>query len=468
MVMKQSTRAGKLVDSLKDATVRSNPEPARHPVFAEQKEFDKIRQKDYEDLEMRVTERTAELAKANEALHIELQERRKIEGVLQQSRNTLRSVFDSISDPLIMVDDDFCVRMANRATIDYFHLADYLEILGKSFAVLAKDYFAPELLNSMKSTVLNFEESSIESIGHENSGKHEKVFIYPTHKEHRDSGSAIIRISDITKEKIMTMQLIQQEKLATLGLLVSSVTHEINNPNNFISFNIPILQETLLEILPVLDDHAAKTPNYEVQRMPYADFREDVMKLLENINHGSARINATVAKLKEFSRRKNDKGLRRILPAEVIERAVAICSTQIRKTVKTFDLQMQQAMPPMVSDPDAIEQILINLLINAAHASNKPNSYIRLKVRQGVEGDGDLILEVEDNGCGMGKNTVNRIFDPFFTTKEEGMGTGLGLYISKNLLESIGGSISVESDMSYGTIFRVSIPDLKDLSNSTV
>jgi len=249
---------------------------------------------------------------------------------------------------------------------------------------------------------------------------------------------------------------------------VSSVTHEINNPNNFISFNIPILQETLLEILPVLDDHAAKTPNYEVQRMPYADFREDVMKLLENINHGSARINATVAKLKEFSRRKNDKGLRRILPAEVIERAVAICSTQIRKTVKTFDLQMQQAMPPMVSDPDAIEQILINLLINAAHASNKPNSYIRLKVRQGVEGDGDLILEVEDNGCGMGKNTVNRIFDPFFTTKEEGMGTGLGLYISKNLLESIGGSISVESDMSYGTIFRVSIPDLKDLSNSTV
>jgi signal transduction histidine kinase len=458
--MKQSTPAGKCADSLQDVTVDQILIVDNDPVFTKQKGFDKTLRKAYADPETRVAERTGELAKANEALQAELQERRNIEEMLQQSRNTLRSVFDSISDPLIMVDHDLCIRMANRATIDYFHLADYLEILGKSFTTLAEDYFAPDLLNSMQSAVLKFEESSFEST-HGKSGKFQKVFIYPTHKEHRGSGSAIVRISDITKEKILTMELIQREKLASLGLLVSSVTHEINNPNNFISFNIPILRDTLQEILPVLDEHAAKTPHFEVQGAPYPEFRTDVMKLLENIEHGSTRINATVAKLKEFSRKKDDKGTRPILPTEIIERAIAICHTQIRKTVKTFDVQMQQVMPEMVSDPDAIEQTLINLLINAAQAADKPDSYIRLRVKREVSETEGLVLEVEDNGCGMDKKTASRIFDPFFSTKEEGFGTGLGLYISKNLVESVRGYISVKSEIGAGTTFRVFIPDLK-------
>jgi C4-dicarboxylate-specific signal transduction histidine kinase len=196
--------------------------------------------------------------------------------------------------------------------------------------------------------------------------------------------------------------------------------------------------------------------------MPYAEFRADVMKLLENIEHGSTRINATVAKLKEFSRKRDEKGARRILPAEVVERAVAICHTQIRKTVKTFDVQVQQDMPEMVSDPDAIEQTLINLLINAAQAADKPDSQIRLKAWREISGMEGLVLEVEDNGCGMDAKTASRIFDPFFTTKEEKLGTGLGLYISKNLLESAGGFITVESEIGRGTTFRVVIPDLKD------
>ena len=145
-----------------------------------------------------------------------------------------------------------------------------------------------------------------------------------------------------------------------------------------------------------------------------------------------------------------------------MERAVAICHTQIRKTVKTFDVQVQQDMPEMVSDPDAIEQTLINLLINAAQAADKPDSHIRLKVWRGTSGKEGLVLEVEDNGCGMDAKTASRVFDPFFTTKEEGMGTGLGLYISKNLLESVGGSISVESESGRGATFRVVIPDLGD------
>jgi len=142
-----------------------------------------------------------------------------------------------------------------------------------------------------------------------------------------------------------------------------------------------------------------------------------------------------------------------------VEKAVSLCHTQIRKTVKTFEVQVQPDLPEMVTDPDAVEQTLINLLINAAQAADKPDSRILLRVRQGTSGEG-LILEVEDNGCGMDDRTATRLFDPFFTTKEEGLGTGLGLYISKNLIEPVRGSIAVESEIGRGTTFRVVLPDL--------
>jgi signal transduction histidine kinase len=195
--------------------------------------------------------------------------------------------------------------------------------------------------------------------------------------------------------------------------------------------------------------------------MTYPDFRVDVMKLLDNIEHGSHRINVTVAKLKEFSRKRDDKGLRLVASTEVIQKALSICHTQIRKAVKTFDVEIDPGLPPMTTDPEAIEQVLINLLINASQAADKEDSFIRLHVHRGDSWKNRLVMEVTDNGCGMDERTAARVFEPFFTTKEAGCGTGLGLYISKNLIESADGSISLESEVGRGTTFRVIFPDLE-------
>jgi two-component system NtrC family sensor kinase len=129
--------------------------------------------------------------------------------------------------------------------------------------------------------------------------------------------------------------------------------------------------------------------------------------------------------------------------------------------VKTFDVEIDPGLPPMTTDPEAIEQVLINVLINAAQAADKEDSFIRLHVFRGDSWKNRLVMEVTDNGCGMDERTASRIFAPFFTTKEEGCGTGLGLYISKNLVESAGGSISLESEAGRGTSFRVIFPDLE-------
>jgi PAS domain S-box-containing protein len=396
----------------------------------------------------------------------DITERKQSEHQIRESRNMLRSVFDGISDPLIMARENMTLIMLNRAALRFFGAMQYRDMIGLPCLDFFQGRYGHEATNLVQADIAKQESARYELATRGDSARYEEVFVYPVHAGEGDRSMAIIRITDRTRQRLMERELIQSEKLASLGLLISGIVHEINNPNNFISFNIPILQDYLQEILPVLDDHAARTPHFEVQGMPYAEFRTDVMKLLENIEHGSTRINTTVAKLKEFSRKKDKKGLRPILPTGVVERAIAICHTQIRKTVKSFDVQVQQDMPEMVSDPDAIEQTLINLLINAAQAADKPDSHIRLKAWREASGMEGLVLEVEDDGCGIDAKTVSRIFDPFFTTKEEGLGTGLGLYISKNLLESVGGSISVESEIGRGATFRVVLPDLGNTDHS--
>ncbi|MBT8366640.1 MAG: hypothetical protein KJP23_18265 [Deltaproteobacteria bacterium] len=112
---------------------------------------------------------------------------------------------------------------------------------------------------------------------------------------------SIIRITDITEAKKFERRLIQSEKMASLGVLVFSIAHEINNPNNFVSFNIPILREYLENVFPLVDDYARGKDNFELCNVAYPEFRRDLFKLLDNIENGSRRISFFVTNLREYS-----------------------------------------------------------------------------------------------------------------------------------------------------------------------
>ena len=424
----------------------------------EQKGFERALLKAYADLETRVAERTAELARANEALHAELQERRTIEEMLQQSRNTLRSVFDSISDPLIMVDEGLCVRMANRATVDYFRCADYLEILGKPFPALAKEHFSPGLLVSVQSAVSRFREASFEADAFEQSGRFEKIFIYPTHEEFRASGSAIIRICDITRERIMTLEMIQQEKLATLGLLVTSVTHEINSPNNSILFNVPILRDYVSAMLPFVAAPGPDRAGFDCMGMSRDEFQDDILKLLTNIQHGAERIHATVASFVGFSKKRTCDRKEAVDPRGPVEKAVSICRHQIHRTIRRFAVELEENLPPIRVSPGALEQVIINLLINASQAADKEDSCLSLRVGVDKGPEPRLVIRITDNGCGMDEDIRGKIFTPFFTSRKNGTGTGIGLYIVKGLVDEMAGRIDVRSEPGRGSTFTLSLP----------
>lgn len=274
-----------------------------------------------------------------------------------------------------------------------------------------------------------------------------------------------IRIKERTAELEQTyQQLIQRDKMATLGFLASSIAHEINNPNSFISFNIPILKDYINDMLPVLDNHAKQHPDYEICGLSYREFREDIQNLLENMKHGSQRINDTVANLKEFVGTQQEKEFKRVELRSVVERGVELCRNKINSLVASFAIDLPDETIMVDTIPQSVEQILINLLINAAQSADKKDSWVKLVVSQEKCSQGAICLEVMDNGCGIQPEILPRIFDPFFTTKKKQSGLGLGLNITKKLVEEIGGTIEVESKPKIGSCFRLIIPIQKNQS----
>jgi signal transduction histidine kinase len=219
------------------------------------------------------------------------------------------------------------------------------------------------------------------------------------------------------------------------------------------------MRSYLQELIPIIDEYAKAHQDFELFGMSYPEFRKDIFKLLDNIEHGAKRINNTVSELREFSRRKDKVRLDWVDIEQVIDKGIALSRNKIRRMVKSLEINIADDMPLAYTDPEILEQVLINLLINAAQAANKADSWIKVKVSLGTVWQGHLIIEVSDNGAGMDKETRQKVFDPFFTTKPLREGTGMGLYLCHNFVELLGGRIEVESELGIGSTFKVVLPD---------
>jgi signal transduction histidine kinase len=250
-------------------------------------------------------------------------------------------------------------------------------------------------------------------------------------------------------------KLTKSQKLASLGLLVSGIAHELGNLSNCIIFNIPILRDYLHKLIPIIDDHAQNRDDFELFSMSYPEFRQDVFRILDNIEHASSRISETGSGFKEFVSMASAEKRKWADVGSLINESVALCRGQMKKTVRHFEMKIVDDLPPIFTDPSALEQVLVNLLINAAQAVDGEDSWVMLSAKLGNTLQDHLIVEVSDNGCGMDEETREKIFEPFFTTRVRENGSGLGLFVSKNLIEKLGGRIEVESKLGVGSTFRL-------------
>ncbi|NOX38856.1 MAG: hypothetical protein GXO78_15100 [Calditrichaeota bacterium] len=258
-------------------------------------------------------------------------------------------------------------------------------------------------------------------------------------------------------------QLIQSEKMSSLGQLVAGVAHELNNPISFVYANLKTLQEyvealsRLLEVILKQRDardlpEKLKETVQQLQDQYDLDFiLNDLNGLIQESLDGSRRVKEVVQNLRNFSRL-DEAAFKSVDLHEGLESTLTLLRHEIRDRIRVH--KKYGELPRIVCQPGQINQVFMNLLLNAIQAiEGKGNIWITTR----SEGD-RVCVEIRDDGKGIPADVLSRIFDPFFTTKPVGQGTGLGLSISYRIIQDHGGRIEVESQEGKGTCFRIYLP----------
>ncbi|HSC72313.1 MAG TPA: ATP-binding protein, partial [Candidatus Methylomirabilis sp.] len=251
-------------------------------------------------------------------------------------------------------------------------------------------------------------------------------------------------------------QLVQAEKLASLGQLAAGVAHEINNPIQFIQGNMRIIHEAMETILPLLDRHARENPELRVARLPYPYFREQITSLLDDMCSGCLRIADIVRDLKKFARLDEGKMDEAVDVNAVVRAGLRLVQNKIKR-YRVFE-DLEPGLPPIPGSTSKIEQVVVANLINAAEAlGERAGGTITVSTRTEDAGKG-ICLAIADNGSGMAEEVQGRVFDPFFTTKQGTGGTGLGLSVAYGIVNEHGGRVEVTSAVGEGTTFTYHLP----------
>jgi signal transduction histidine kinase len=258
-------------------------------------------------------------------------------------------------------------------------------------------------------------------------------------------------------------QLLQSEKLASIGQLAAGIAHEINNPIGFINSNVGSLERYLKDVFVVLDAYdaaqrAAGAQNPECiavdalkEQIDFAFLREDIFSLMHETRDGVARVAKIVQDLKDFSHVDEAEWQWADLH-KGMESTLNVVWNELK--YKAEVVKEYGELPAVECLPFQINQVFMNLLVNAAHAITERGT---ITLRTGTAGD-EVWIEVGDTGSGIAPENLGRIFDPFFTTKPVGKGTGLGLSLSYGIVQKHHGRIEVTSAPGRGTTFRVVLP----------
>ena len=277
-------------------------------------------------------------------------------------------------------------------------------------------------------------------------------------KTNRDLKEVNSKLSDAQSK------LIQSEKLASIGQLAAGVAHEINNPIGFIFSNFGTLEQYLEDLFQMLDayeqaeasvsDGAALARIRSLKADLDIDYlKEDIPNLMRESRDGIQRVRKIVQDLKDFSRVDARQEWESVDLHAGIDSTLNIVNNEIK--YKADVVKHYGALPEVQCLPSELNQVFMNLLVNAAHAITAERGTITIST--GVDGP-NVWVEVADTGAGIAQENLKRIFDPFFTTKPVGKGTGLGLSLSYGIVQKHSGRMEVHSELGVGTRFRVTLP----------
>jgi two-component system NtrC family sensor kinase len=348
---------------------------------------------------------------------------------LINSRNTLRALFDSLPLSIYIVDREYTLIAVNLARARRAAVRP-AQLIGKRCyeALFHRSDVCPGChVNETLSYGVQTDRSAREPAGEP--GRDWEISTYPILDEQKAPYQAILIEEDVTEQRSLENDLIQSEKLAAVGQLAAGVAHEINNPLAAIIANAQLLERDLP-----------------------AD--ADTIESLALIEEAGQRASLVVRGLLDFAHRDTYD----FEPTDInksIQSAVALAQHEIVSRAIDLTLDLSDDLPTVAASPTHIQEVWINLIMNALDAITSQEGKIALST---TLRNGEVMVSVSDNGSGIPEERLGKIFDPFYTTKPASRGTGLGLSLAQRIITQHGGRISVESQEGVGTTFYVFLP----------
>jgi two-component system NtrC family sensor kinase len=357
---------------------------------------------------------------------------------ITKEKREWEKTFDAITDMVWIEGLKGKVLRINRAVIEKSGRAE-LSLIQKS---------SHEIFKTLQ--IKDGEKLSFESIEHkkqlykEVKGLNGRIYYYWTYPLLNSEGKiygVVNYLREVTEHKRLEQRLVRADKLASLGILVAGVAHEINNPLGIIAG----YSEALLD--------RAKDPE-----LTALNSFEDFPEYLETINKEIFRCKDTLKALLDFARPSG--GIFREIDINGLIKEVMLLVKHGARTQKySIELDLQREIPETMADPGAMRQVILNIMMNSFHFMEAEGKIIISTTHESKPYDNDYIrIKISDNGTGIDKSIINKIFDPFFSTKAVGDGTGLGLSICHKIVSEHDGTIDVESTAGAGTTFVIRVP----------
>ena len=262
-------------------------------------------------------------------------------------------------------------------------------------------------------------------------------------------------------------QLVQADKMASLGILVAGVAHEINNPNGLILLNLPRFEEVFRCSLPILDEYRRENGDYKLGRHSYDRLREELPHMLSETQDAAKRIKRIVSELKDFARRDSAELTALVDLNLSAQAALRLVENTVVKRSHKITAHLAEVLPSIRGNSQRIEQVIVNLLLNASQSLEGSGKSIHVSTRHDRFRD-LVLLVVRDEGRGVAAEHLTHLTDPFFTTKRDEGGCGLGLSISAGIVQQHGGSLNFESQPGRGTTVTLELPVAEGDSLATV
>ncbi len=276
--------------------------------------------------------------------------------------------------------------------------------------------------------------------------------------------SLVVWGRDITHQKNLQAEASRANRLAALGELAAGVAHEINNPNALTLYNSEILTAIFNDLVPRLEQTPPEDSGQMFGGLPYSDALQELPILLPAIHDSARRIKRIVNDLRDFARQDSDDLDESVNLNQVVQAAVRLVNNAIKKATDYFELNLAEPLPAVTGVSGRLEQVIINLLLNACQALENSTQKISITTLYNADIE-SLQVVVADQGQGMTSDVVEHIFEPFVTTKREQGGTGLGLSVSSRIVKEHHGELSFISAPGEGTTAMVTLPVRKEFAD---